>query len=157
MKHNPSFRKGHRQGFISMLLALLGLGATGCIVPCMYGTPNADWSVKGKVVDENGKGVPGLQVVLGNFFENTQDVIYDENYLPLDTLKTGMDGTYYVEQQGFPINYLRVDVKDIDGEANGGEYGDVSLVVRDFEFEDGKGWYTGHAEINVPDIIVKKK
>lgn len=140
-----------------MLLALLGLSATGCIIPCMYGTPHADWTVKGKVVDENGAGVSGLQVILGNRYENTAQVIYDENYWPLDTLTTGSDGTYNVEQNGFPINQLQVDIKDIDGEAGGGEFADVTLIVKDFQFEDGKGWYSGHAEINVPDIIVKKK
>jgi len=51
-----------------------------------------------------------------------------------------------------------VEVKDIDGEANGGEFHDASVIVKDFKFEDGDGaWYSGHADINVPDIIVYKK
>ena len=149
--------KPKKTGFISMLLALLGVGATSCIVPCMYGTPNADWTVKGKVVDEAGKPVAGLQVVLGNQYENSEQVIYDQNYWPLDTLQTGTDGVYQVDQQGFPLNYLRVDIHDIDGEAGGGEFADASLILHDIKFEDGKGWYEGHAEINVPDIVVHKK
>jgi hypothetical protein len=154
--HNP-FKNPRKTGFISMLLALFGLGASGCIVPCMYGSPTADWTVRGKVLDEQGKGVPGLQVILGNRYDNSEGVIYDQNYWPLDTLTTGTDGTYQVDQGGFPINQLQVDIHDIDGEQNGGEYADVTLIVKDFEFEDGKGWYEGHAEINVPDIVVKKK
>ena len=141
-----------------MLLTLMGLvPACDIIVPCMYGTPNADWSVKGKVVDEQGKPVAGLQVVLGNQYENSEQVIYDQDYWPLDTLKTGTDGIYAVDQSGFPLNYLRIDVHDIDGEAGGGEFSDASLILHDIKFEDGKGWYEGHAEINVPDIIVHKK
>lgn len=140
-----------------MLLALLGVSATSCIFPCEYGTPSADWTVKGKVVDEAGKPVAGLQVVLGNQYENSEQVIYDQNYWPLDTLQTGTDGIYMADQRGFPLNYLRIDVQDIDGEAGGGEFADASLIVRDFEYKDGKGWYEGHAEINVPDIIVHKK
>ena len=149
--------KPKKNGIFSMLLALLGVSATSCIVPCMYGTPNADWTVKGKVVDEAGKPVAGLQVVLGNQYENSEQVVYDQNYWPLDTLQTGSDGVYTVDQNGFPLNYLRIDVHDIDGEAGGGEFADASLIVRDFKFEDGKGWYEGHANINVPDIIVHKK
>ena len=140
-----------------MLLALLGVSATGCITPCMYGSPSADWSVKGKVIDEQGEGVEGLQVVVSNYFPNSAEVIYDVNEKPLDTLRTGRDGTYGLDGQGFPLNQLKIKVEDIDGEAGGGEFADVSLVLHDIKFEDGKGWYEGHAEINVPDIIVKKK
>ena len=77
--------------------------------------------------------------------------------VPLDTLYTGMDGTYHTEEHGFPLNQLQVDIHDVDGPAEGGEFTDVTLIIKDFEFEGGKGWYSGHAEINVPDIIVKKK
>lgn len=150
--------KPKKTGFFAMLLALLGVSATSCfLTPCMYGSPSADWTVKGKVIDEDGKPVAGLQVVLGNQYESNENVIYDQEYWPLDTLKTGTDGLYSTDQQGFPLNFLRVDVHDIDGEAGGGEFADVSLIMRDIKFENGKGWYEGHAEINVPDIVVKKK
>lgn len=155
---NP-FKNPHHTGFISLLLALLGLGTTGCIFfPVMYGSPSAEWSVKGKVVDESGKSVPGLQVVLINHYENSASVIYDQNDWPLDTLRTGTDGSYEAARHGFPLQQLKVEVKDIDGEANGGEFHDASVIVKDFKFEDGDGaWYSGHADINVPDIIVYKK
>lgn len=154
--HNP-FKNPGKTGFISMLLAVFGLSASSCI-PCMYGSPTADWTVKGKVIDEQGKGVPGLQVILGNRYEDSAEVIYDQNYWPLDTLTTGTDGMYGVDRGGFPINRLQVDIHDIDGEENGGEYADVTLIIKDFEFKDGdRSWYEGHAEINVPDIVVKKK
>lgn len=49
-------------------------------------------------------------------------------------------------------------MKDIDGEANGGEFADAAVIISDFKFEGGDGaWYDGHADINVPDIVVKKK
>lgn len=148
-----------KSSFFSMLLALLGVGASSCIflTPCMYGSPSADWSVKGRVLDENGKRVPGLQVILGSRYENSENVIYDQNYFPLDTLYTGMDGSYHMEGHGFPLNQLQVDIHDVDGPSEGGEFTDVTLIIKDFEFEGGKGWYSGHAEINIPDIIVKKK
>lgn len=145
-----------RTSFFATLLALVGLGTPGCFVE-MYGSPYATWSVKGKVTDNEGKPIPGLQVVLGNRYENSADVIYDENYRPLDTLETGQDGTYQLESNGFPINLLQVDVHDIDGPENGGEFEDASLVIRDINYEGGKGWNSGHADIKVPDIRLKKK
>jgi len=144
-------------GFFALLLSLIGLGTTGC-APCMYGTPSADWSVKGRVVDETGRPVSGLQVVLGNRTDNEPGVIYDTNYWPLDTLQTASDGVYQILSSGFPLSKLQIDVHDIDGDANGGEFADASIVINDFKFKEGDGvWYSGHADINVPDIIVKKK
>ncbi len=152
-------RSRRRTGLFSLLLGLLGAGTSGCITPCMYGSPSADYSVKGKVIDENGKPIPGLQVVLAHRYDNTDAVIYDENYLPIDTLQTGTDGIYRLETQtGFPISKLQVDVHDIDGEANGGAFNDAALVIRDIDYSGGdKNWYAGYAEINIPDIILKKK
>ena len=38
--------KPKKTGFFAMLLSLLGLApACNIITPCMYGSPNADWSV----------------------------------------------------------------------------------------------------------------
>lgn len=156
MKTHKSHTRKEKGGFFALLLALVGISMTGCV--CMYGSPTADWAVKGKVIDENGQPVPGLQVALGNRMDNEPGVIYDENYWPLDTLQTGPDGVYQVVSSGFPLSKLQIDVKDIDGEANGGEFYDATLVISDFKFEEGKGpWYSGHADIQVPDIVVKKK
>ena len=151
------FKNPRRTGFISIFLTLLGLSTSGCLMPLMYGSPYADWSVKGKVVDEDNKPISGLQVVLANYFENTNEVIYDQNRWPLDTLQTAGDGTYYLESNGVPIHQLEVHVQDIDGELRGGEFEDAQLIVKQIEYKDGKDWYSGHADIRVPDIILKKK
>lgn len=157
-RNHPTRRK--RTGFIALLLALFGIGTTGCIVPCMYGSPTADFTVKGKVVDESGAPISGLQVILGRRYYDSPSVIYDENYFPIDTIQTGPDGIYqYQTMNGaaFPVDNLQVDVNDIDGEAGGGAFESASLVVKKIEYDGGKGWYEGHAEIEVPDIILKKK
>ena len=158
MKRHKFMKRKEKGGFFALLLALVGIGSTGCWQVCMYGSPTAEWSVKGKVIDEAGKPVPGLQVVLGNRTDNEPGVIYDQNYWPLDTLKTGPDGVYQVTDQGFPLSKLQVDVTDVDGAANGGEFNSASVVVSDFKFKNGDGaWYSGHADIAIPDIVVKKK
>lgn len=140
-----------------MLLALFGLSTSGCFIPAMYGTPSADWSVKGRVTDEDNQPVAGIQVVLGNHFQSNEHVIYDQEYWPLDTLQTGPDGTFQASRGGFPIQQLKVDFQDIDGEENGGEFEAVSLMIRKIEYKDAKGWYSGRAEIEIPDVILKKK
>ena len=157
MKSRNHRIRPRKTGLFATLLALVGIGATSCWPVCMYGTPSANWTVKGKVIDETGNPVPGLQVVLGNRFDNEPGVIYDQNYWPLDTLQTGPDGIYQIRSGGFPLSKLQIDVKDIDGPDNGGEFGDASIVVSDFTYKGGDGWYEGSAGINVPDIIVKKK
>ena len=152
--------KGHRNnGILAMVLTLLGLApACDIITPCMYGSPSADWSVKGKVIDEEGKGVEGLQVVVINYFPNSAGVIYDVNDQPLDTLRTAQDGAYGVDGHGFPLNQLKIKVEDIDGEEGGGEFVDATIVVSDIQYKNGdRNWYEGHADINVPDIVVYKK
>jgi len=155
--HNP-FKKSRPTGFLAMLLTLVGLApACDIIAPCMYGSPSADWTVKGKVIDEQGNGVEGLQVVVSNYYPNSAEVIYDENENPLDTLRTAFDGTYGLEGGGFPLNQLKVKVEDIDGEAGGGEFVDATIVISDIDYKKSDGWYVGHTDINVPDIVVYKK
>ena len=140
-----------KAGFFALLLSLVGLGTTSCWQVCMYGSPCAEWTVKGKVVNEAGEPISGLQVALGNLTNGG-------NYYALNTLQTGADGVYELISGGNPISNLQVDVKDIDGEASGGAFRDTSLVVSDLQYKDGDGdWYVGHVEIEVPDITLKKK
>lgn len=157
MKPNPN----RRTGLFAILMGLLGIGTSSCEIwppfVSMYGTPSADWSVSGKVTDEAGNPIQGLQVVLSNRTDNTEGVIYDQNLWPLDTLSTSAQGTYFIEHNGFPISKLQVDVNDIDGEANGGEFESASVVVSDLKYKGGKGWYEGHVDIEVPDIKLRKK
>jgi len=143
--------KPRKAGFFALLLSLVGLGTTSCWPVCMYGSPCAEWTVKGKVVDEAGEPIPGLQVALGNRTNS-------DNYYPLDTLHTGAEGVYELISGGNPISHLQIDVKDIDGEEGGGSFRDTTLVISDLQYKDGDGdWYVGHVEIEVPDITLKKK
>lgn len=151
------FRDRRPAGFFSLLLALFGFGTTECCTPRMYGSPNAEWTVKGKVTDEDNNPVPGLQVVLGDRLDNGEGPVSNETYRTLDTLRTQADGTYSVSRYGFPVQTLQVDIHDIDGADNGGQFEDASVIIRNIENGGGKGGYSGHTEIDVPDIIVKKK
>ena len=154
--------KPKRLGFFAMLLALLGIGSCSEINNnnmAMYGTPAADWSVKGKVLDPDGKPIAGIQVILGKHSEDSPSVIWDVHYRPIDTLVTGADGSYSYQQHGFPLEHLQIDTRDIDGTAGGGEFQDATLLIRNIEYKDPDydGWYVGKADIAAPDIKLKKK
>ena len=110
-------RKPKKLGFFAMLLALLGIG--GCTseeifyereMMAMYGTPTANFSVKGTVTDEKGKPISNLQVILGQRYYNNSGVIYDVNYVPIDTLTTDAKGVYQMSKTRFPVQNLHVHV-----------------------------------------------
>ena len=157
-------RKPKKLGFFAMLLALLGIG--GCTseeifyereMMAMYGTPTANFSVKGTVTDEKGKPISNLQVILGQRYYNNSGVIYDVNYVPIDTLTTDAKGVYQMSKTRFPVQNLQIDINDIDGEAGGGQFQSSSLVIQNIQYEGGEGWFRGTANVKVPDIKLKKK
>ena len=69
------------------LLSLLGFSLAACdkIGADEYGCPYADYEIKGKVVDENGKAINGIQVIIPDPFGN-------EEYTHRDTLITNSAG-----------------------------------------------------------------
>ena len=51
MKTRNNRFKTRKTGLFAILLSLVGLGSAGCYGLEMYGSPTADFSVKGKVTD----------------------------------------------------------------------------------------------------------
>lgn len=108
-----------------LLAAVLGLlGFTGCDIlgggRAEYGTPHADYTVKGKVVDKETKEpIEGIGVKLGP----TEYPIAQHS-----SVTTGVTGEFEVTRQGFPEMDLTLYVDDIDGEENGA-YASESLDI----------------------------
>ena len=157
-KHN----RARTLRFFSMLLALLGLGA-GCeelgIVEVMYGSPTAHFSVKGKVTDESGNPIQNIEVYLyGVTNYEGQDYAVPN---PGQPVMTDSKGTYLIERSDRPYSAIQVNVKDIDGASNGGEFASDSLRNSSFTFikdkNDKSAWSVGTADIKMPDIKLKKK
>ena len=124
----------------------------------MYGTPTAQYSVKGRVTDEKGNSIQGLQVILGKRYYDNSGVIYDQHYYLIDTLTTDSNGVYqYDSGKAFPVENLQVDVNDIDGTAGGGEFNSATTVIKNIEYKGGSNWYVGKADIEVPTFKLKKK
>lgn len=157
MKKSPK----KRMGLLSLVLAALGI-TSGCDIlgfgMCMYGSPTADFEAEGRVTDEFDKPIEGIQVVISEKYNNTENVIYDYNLMPVDTLFTDVDGRYSLEtmNSGF-TNQIQFDFEDVDGKENGGDF-DRASVVMDVEYKGGdKSWYIGKADVKVPTVRLKRK
>ncbi len=155
-KHN----KTRALGFFSILLAFLGVGCEEIgIIELMYGSPTAHFSVKGKVTDESGNPIQNIEVNLyGVSSYEGQDYAVPNQVQPV---KTDTKGTYLIEMNDSPYTTIQVNVKDIDGAANGGEFASDSLRNSTYTFlkdkNDKNEWSVGNADITMPDIKLKKQ
>ena len=168
-------KKWNIKTLLSGALALLGFA--GCSddseypdYPSLYGSPSVGYRVIGTVTDEEGKPLKDIQVII----DNPQIFTYlDEegkNILPkVDTINMKiLPDTVYTDEKGrfsglntisASLNKLTVKFRDIDSEANGGEFDSLNLVENDFEKkkqQDADGWHTGKFELS-KTIKLKRK
>jgi len=154
MKINRAFIKGTNwalAGLISML------GFTGCEREGLmeYGTPNADYTVKGSVVSKaDGKPIEGIRV--GYDREPGPYLMYGTAptpYNPKASVTTNAKGEFEITENTFPVSdqTISVYVDDIDGEKNGLFQSDVLQV--DFsnakQTKKSKSWYDGEFTVTV--------
>lgn len=158
---------------LSSLLACLGF--TSCDsekgenpMICMYGTPTATFVIKGKVTDESGKGLPGIQVVVPNLefgFVTRPGVILDHpnGTLPLcDTLYTQEDGQFAWHGAAFNYDTVRYNLRfnDLHAVEDAPFYQADSLKVTFLatELKNGDGaWNWGYAEKKIEVTLKEKK
>lgn len=130
---------------LSLCLALLGFASCGTgNLREEYGTPVADFQVKGKVIDAQTKlPIKGIRIVAGTLQRGSGDawVMYNP-----DTLTTNEEGSYDHLITDFPSARFRVVWEDMDGDANGA-YLDGSKDMPVGQFVGGTGWYKGTATI----------
>lgn len=114
---------------------------------CMYGTPIAEFEIKGAVTSEDGKPVPDAEVRVTGRGVPSVPGAYDR-----DTTET--DGAYSLRGHfsGGPENILKVVC--VPGDAS---LAADSVEVKLTKTEDGDGiWNTGKGEATV-DFRLKKK
>lgn len=123
------------------LLCLIGFGSSVACSPGMvadeYGSPYASFEVKGKVTDQQGNPIPGIQV--------TCDAMY------IQPVYTESDGSYALHGDGFPREKIQVSFEDVDGEENGGLFAARTVSVETVHVKEGDGnWDFGvyEAEAN---------
>jgi putative lipoprotein (rSAM/lipoprotein system) len=130
-----------RNKLITLLLSLLGFTSACIIVGGVeYGTPHADFIVKGSVVSErDNRAIKNIRVAI----RDTAYVHYQ------DSINTDLTGNYIVKVTGFPLSKsFGIELKDIDGAENG-EFQTLDTII---EFKDpvftggNKHWYNGQTE-----------
>ena len=163
-----AFRKSLTRGINTLLAALLTLlGFSNCAEPLVeYGVPNADYTIKGTVVDKtNAKPVKGIRIGFSPGFSEPI-LMYGVMPQPYRSIKadtTDMSGAYKLSDNfsagEIQDNIVPVYVQDIDGAENG-LYNDTILNV-DFENANHTGkkrnWYDGEFSVDVNIKLTPKK
>jgi len=143
--------------FDKFVMALLGLFPffSGCDEPReMYGTPTADYLIKGTVTDEQSTTpIKDIRVII----RDSRDSLFRL----ADTVYTDNNGKYSFSFRNTPDNSIFYDLKaeDIDGTANDGAFSskEIKTSVADATWDrsDAGDWYSGKATI-VKDIKLTK-
>lgn len=108
-----------------------------------YGSPYAEFVLKGSVTDTEGNALENIRVILKPY-----EGYPEANY----TLRTNSAGRYEFDAMSvFPSIQMTVTAEDTDGTDNGGEFAPQDAVVelKSSDFTDGDGWYAGKAEKTV--------
>lgn len=134
-----------------MLLALLGISATGCM-RVEYGTPHVNFNLKARVVDEAGKPIEGIEARV------KED--WGDHYTPFDN-RTGVTN-YLGEIDAHTSNLFNTEHEiifiDPDGEANGGKFESKTVDISDHivQTDEGDGnWYHGGYKAEIGDVVMK--
>ena len=128
--------------FLSCASALAGLSSCSAVEDENYGTPHAEFEIKGLVSDEQGAPLQGIAV------------IYDEDLIKSDTLYTGPDGRFLIEGTMFPREEMKLKFKDVDGDQNGGLYEAKAVKVKMIQIQQSTGsWdygkFAGETEVTL--------
>ena len=149
--------------FLLVLLGLIGF-LTGCSsiinpIPVEYGTPHAEYEIKGTVTDSlTAAPVQHARIIISQTY-NEGDLIAPR----IDTLalkETDSTGKYDIQIQDFPSDSItfQVTVVDIDGTANGGDFvsQEKDVLFKQSDLKGANGWYNG-TTVKVIDFKLKKK
>lgn len=125
----------------------------------MYGTPSADFIVKGKIEAANeNKAIPGIFVEM----RQEMETISGQRLTKYNSkINSDNNGAYIVNDKGaFPENQTyQIKFVDIDGAQNG-EYEmlDTTIVFQNPKFTNGDGhWYNGQIEKELNVKLKAKK
>lgn len=118
-----------------------------------YGSPHANFQVKGKVASQADELLKNIQVIVRQSWNNDPE--------PADTVYTDEKGEFQVKNLGTgSINKQKVYFHDIDGEENGGAFKSDSISLEDMDMkqlEEGGRWYAGKFEFSTKDAVKLEK
>lgn len=162
-----AIKKSFIRGINVILAALLVLlGFSNCEPKLEYGVPNADYTIKGTIVDKaNSKPIEGIRIGFARSYPGpvTMYGVIPQPYRNFSADTTDVLGQYKLSDH-FAIgeiqdNMLPVYVQDIDGAENG-LYNDTVLNI---DFENAKrtgktkNWYDGEYTVDVNIELTRKK
>ena len=128
---------------LGCLLGLLGFSCDSediSDLPAEYGTPWATYQFKGRALDTSNQPINNLRV---KAIPSNSDLDIDEIR---DTTRTDAEGNFQIEMSYFPTSSFELIIEDTDGEANGGQFNNMSTLIQidDSEYQEGDGrWYEG--------------
>lgn len=125
---------------LAAVLAMLGFQACEKYMVCLYGSPHADYVVKGKVTNTEKEPIQNIQVVVDK--EHWKDTVY-----------TDEKGEYQWAWDGFP---RETNVKVVANDTTGRYASDSTTVEFSFDRSKADGWYEGVGTAEA-DFELKKK
>ncbi|MBR4964163.1 MAG: radical SAM-associated putative lipoprotein [Alistipes sp.] len=134
------------------ILSLLGFGAASCehfIPACEYGTPHVSFSLKARVIDQEGNPIQGIEV-------RTKDGYPFEDRTGVADYQGNIDARGSV----WPGSQYEVVFLDVDGELNGGEFEPLELDIsgKVVQWENASGnWYDGGYRADLGDVTMTLK
>lgn len=118
---------------------------------CEYGSPHANYEIKGKVVDRQNNPIPNIQIEL-------RDSVPSRGWAHSDTVYTNNAGEFVWNTGEFPGMTFKLTAIDTDDESNGGLFSrDTSFVsFKNVKYVGGDGhWNSGTATME-PRIVMDK-
>jgi putative lipoprotein (rSAM/lipoprotein system) len=152
--------------FLAALLSILGFGACDRMGAVEYGVPNADYTIKGTVLNKaDSKPIKGIRVGFSRVYPEPV-LMYGVMPYPYRSHKadtTQLNGAYKLTDNFTVLQYdnnrLEVFVQDIDGPANGA-FNDTIITV-DFSNVKATGkpsnWYEGEYSVELNIKLEEKK
>ena len=113
-------------------------------IPCMYGTPYMEFSIKGRVTDTDERPLQGIEVSVD---DGMQKVL------------TAEDGSfqYAGQMDAFVLEEMTLTFTDVDGEDNGGDFETKEVTVPLTQTDPGDGnWNLGGYSGEV-DVVLDAK
>jgi len=139
---------------ILFFMAILGF-ATACKpgggMVVAYGSPHADFVVKGNITSAKDNSViKGIRVIAQG--------VTTYGYYPADTVKSDASGNYTAKITEMSLTQIKLNLTDIDGSENGSFQSlDTLVTYTNPKFTGGDGsWYIGSTE-QVLNIKMKPK
>lgn len=132
--------------FLGVILSLLGYSCRDHML--MYGTPTAEFDLKGQVTNEAKQPLPNMQIVHTTGYKDGAGNMYWSEYP--DTLFTDAEGKFYRLYHNTMREHMLIASDPARVYAS-------DTVVATVTYTGGDGaWYDGHADLNV-DFVLKEK